>query len=312
MSRAYHLPVLAEEVVRYLNPEPGNTLVDGTAGGGGHALHLSEMLQPNGTLILIDQDPEALQEARNKLEDHALTIKYVHGNFRNVRSLLTELGVTEVDGVLLDLGVSSHQLDAAERGFSFRSEAPLDLRMDRTCGSPASDLLARLSERELTRILREYGEERWAARIANFIVAERQRTPIRTTVRLAQIVAAAIPKKAQPPDTHPATRTFQAIRIAVNEELDALEEGLEGSVASLSQGGRIAVISYHSLEDRIVKRRFARLAGACECPSGLPVCMCGARETVRILTRKPVTPSDQEIRVNPRSRSAKLRVAEKL
>jgi 16S rRNA (cytosine1402-N4)-methyltransferase len=312
MSRPYHLPVLAEEVVRYLNPEPGDTLVDGTAGGGGHALHLSEMLQPNGTLILIDQDPEALQEARNKLEDHALTIEYVHGNFRNVRSLLTELGVKEADGILLDLGVSSHQLDAAERGFSFRSEAPLDLRMDRTKGSPASDLLARLSERELTRILKDYGEERWAARIASFIVAERQRTPILTTTQLAQIVAAAIPKKAQPPDTHPATRTFQAIRIAVNEELDALEEGLEGSVASLSTGGRIAVISYHSLEDRIVKRRFARLAGACECPSGLPVCMCGARQTVRILTRKPVTPSEQEVRANPRSRSAKLRVAEKL
>jgi 16S rRNA (cytosine1402-N4)-methyltransferase len=312
MSRPYHLPVLADEVVRYLEPGPGKTVVDGTAGGGGHALRLSEKLQPNGTLILVDKDPEALQEARKKLEACDLKIEYWHGNFRNVRSMLAEHGVNEVDGLLLDLGVSSHQLDAAERGFSFRSDAPLDMRMDAASGEPVSKMLARLPERDLARLLLELGEERWAARIASFIEQERQREPILTTAHLARIVAAAIPKKAQPPDTHPATRTFQALRIAVNDELDALEDGLDGGVDSLKPGGRIVVISYHSLEDRIVKRRFTRLAGACECPSGLPVCMCGARETVRIVTRKPVTPRDEEININPRARSAKLRVAEKI
>jgi 16S rRNA (cytosine1402-N4)-methyltransferase len=312
MSRPYHLPVLADEVVQFLNPKPGDVIVDGTAGGGGHALRLSEMLQPNGTLFLLDQDPEALHEARKKLATCELTIEYLHGNFRNVRSLLAEHGVVEVDGFLLDLGVSSHQLDAAERGFSFRADASLDMRMDATGGSPASDLLARSSERELTRIFLEYGEERWAARIARFIVDERQRSPLVTTSQLAKLVASAIPKGAHPPDTHPATRVFQALRIAVNDELSALQEGLEGGVALLKPGGRIAVIAYHSLEDRIVKKKFARLAGACECPPGLPVCVCGARKTVRILTKKPVVPADREIRTNARARSAKLRVAEKL
>jgi 16S rRNA (cytosine1402-N4)-methyltransferase len=270
------------------------------------------MLQPNGTLILVDQDPEALQEARKKLESCDLRIEYWHGNFRNVRSLLAGHGVGEVEAILLDLGVSSHQLDAAERGFSFRSDAPLDMRMDATGGSSASDLLARSSEREIAQILYEYGEERWAARIASFIVEARKTGPIQTTGQLAEIVSRAIPKKAHPPNTHPATRTFQGLRIAVNDELGALEEGLTEGVEALARGGRIAVISYHSLEDRIVKRRFARLAGACECPPGLPICQCGAREIVKIVTRKPVAPSEHEIRVNPRARSAKLRVAEKL
>ena len=312
MSRPYHLPVLADEVVRFLEPRPGETFVDGTAGGGGHALRLGEMLQPNGTLLLIDQDPEALQEARNKLESFDLRIEYWLGNFRDVRSLLTDHGVAGVDGLLLDLGVSSHQLDASERGFSFRSEAPLDMRMSGTSGESASDLLARLSERDLARILLEYGEERWASRIARFVIEERAKTPIRTTTQLARIVTAAIPKRAQPPDTHPATRTFQALRIAVNDELGALQEGIEGAVASLKAGARIAVISYHSLEDRIVKRRFARLAGACECPPGLPECRCGAHAFIKTVTRKPVAPAQAEIDLNPRSRSAKLRVAERL
>lgn len=312
MSRPYHLPVLADEVVHFLRPRPGCTVVDGTAGGGGHALLLSEMLQPNGTLILVDQDPEALLEVRIRLEKCEITIKYCHGNFRCVRSLLAEHSVAKVDGILLDLGVSSHQLDAAERGFSFRRDAPLDMRMDATSGEPASELLARLSEREIAQMLLELGEERWAARIAQFIVRERQQTPILTTAHLARIVAAAIPKSAQPPDTHAATRTFQALRIAVNDELSALEEGLNGGVESLANGGRIAVISYHSLEDRIVKKAFTRLAGACQCPPGLPVCMCGAKQTVRIVTRKPIVPSDDEIRRNPRARSAKMRVAEKI
>ena len=312
MSRPYHLPVLADEVVQFLDPNPGDTLVDGTAGGGGHALRLSEMVRPNGTLILIDQDPEALQEARTKLESCDLRIEYWHGNFRNVRSLLTEHGVNEVDGLLLDLGVSSHQLDAAERGFSFRSEAPLDMRMDATRGESAADLLGRLSEKEVAQILFDYAEERWAARIARFIADEKQRTPIRTTTQLANLVAAAIPKGAHPPGTHPATRTFQGLRIAVNDELRALEEATSGGVESLAKGGRIAIISYHSLEDRIVKKRFARLAGACECPPGLPVCLCGARQIVKVLTRKPVAPTEHEIKLNPRARSAKLRVVEKL
>jgi 16S rRNA (cytosine1402-N4)-methyltransferase len=226
--------------------------------------------------------------------------------------LLREAGITEVAGLLLDLGVSSHQLDAADRGFSFRADAPLDMRMNAASGETAAELVARSTERELTRILQEYGEERWAARIARFIAEERGRKAITTTAQLASLVSAAIPKPAQPRDTHPATRTFQALRIAVNDELAALEQILQDGAGLLARGGRIAVISYHSLEDRIVKRGIARLTGKCECPPGLPVCRCGSTQVLRTVTRKPITPSEGEIRTNPRARSAKLRVAERV
>ncbi len=312
MTDAYHTPVLAGEVVRLLNPQPGHTVVDATAGGGGHALLLGQRLAPDGVLVVVDQDREALEATRARLHDLSPTIIPIQGNFRNLPALLDQHGIGMVHGVLLDLGVSSHQLDAGERGFSFRTDAPLDMRMDPTRGVPASELLNETDARELTRILSEWGEERWAARIARFIVEARNTQPVRTTGELADLVKAAIPRKAWPPDIHPATRTFQAIRIAVNDELGALEEGLEGAVSRLQPGGRIAVIAYHSLEDRIVKHAFQRFAGRCQCPPGLPVCRCGARRIVEIITRKPVLPDQIEVRQNPRARSARLRAAERV
>ncbi len=308
----YHRPVMAAEVVEYLDPQPGQAIVDGTAGGGGHALLLGERLGPQGTLVLIDRDPEALEAAKSRLDPLEVRKVLIHGNFRRLPGLLDSVGFGLVDGVLLDLGISSHQLDVGERGFSFRTDAPLDMRMDPSSGEPASDLIARLDRKELTRIMRDYGEERWAARIAEFIERERGANPIRTTMQLADIVKAAIPRKAWPRDIHPATRVFQALRLAVNDELGALEEAIDGVVTRLSVGGRIAVISYHSLEDRIVKRAFLRYSGRCQCPPGLPECRCGARRLLNTLTRKPVVPGEIEIRENPRARSAKLRVAERV
>lgn len=312
MRSAFHTPVLADSVVRLLQPRPGQTFVDGTLGGGGHALRIGERLQPGGTLVTIDQDQAAHTTAGAHLQSLTLTIIPVQDNFRKMPALLDAVGVGLVDGILLDLGVSSHQLDAGERGFSFRADAPLDMRMNPEAGETAAALLARLEEREMARIFREYGEERWAARIAKFIVERRAREPIATTKQLADLAAAAIPKRAQPRDIHPATRVFQSLRIAVNQELEALQEGLNGGIERLAPGGRIAVIAYHSLEDRIVKQTFARLSGRCQCPPGLPVCRCGAQRIVDILTRKPVTPTEEEIQQNPRARSAKLRVAEKV
>lgn len=309
---AYHIPVLADEVVRFLNPRPKAVLVDGTLGGGGHALRLGESLQPDGTLVVIDQDPAAIEEALAKLEGLELKLVSLHGNFRDIRSLLNSVGISEVDGLLLDLGVSWHQLDAGERGFSFRADARLDMRMNPTSGETAAELLARVSERDLTKILLDLGEERWAARIARFIVEQRAKSPLETTAQLANLVSAAIPKKAQPQNIHPATRTFQALRIFVNDELASLQEALNDGFECLCSGGRLAVISYHSLEDRIVKQTFARLAGRCQCPPGLPICLCGAEERATILTRKPVLPTEEEIKRNPRSRSARLRVAERI
>lgn len=260
----------------------------------------------------MDQDLAALEQAESRLKGLSLTIIPIHGNFRNIISLLDERGISTVNAILLDLGVSSHQLDAGERGFSFRADAPLDMRMDPTAGETAAELLARLDEGEIARILWEYGEERWAARIARFIVERSVREPIRTTKLLVDAVMAAVPKAARPPDIHPATRVYQALRIAVNDELGALREALDAGVGRLAPGGRMAVISYHSLEDRIVKQTFARFAGRCQCPPGLPMCRCGATEVIRLLTRKPVVPTANEIADNPRARSAKLRVIEKL
>ena len=312
MSVAYHEPVLPAEVVSLLNPEPGQTFVDSTVGGGGHSALIAERIGASGTLVALDQDLDALAEARTRLYGLSPTIVFIHGNFRNLPALLESHGIGAVDGILFDLGVSSHQLDAGERGFSFRVDAPLDMRMDSSTGVPASELLARLDRPEIERILREWGEERWAARIAQFIADRRKENPILTTRDLAALVEAAIPRKAWPPNTHPATRTFQALRIAVNDELSAIQEGLRAGVQQLKIGGRIAVISFHSLEDRIVKQAFLRLAGRCECPPRLPECRCGAKQLVRILTRKPIVASDEEIRRNPRSRSAKLRGAERI
>ena len=311
MRSAYHEPVLPAEVVGLLDPKPGQTFVDSTVGGGGHSALIGERLGLNGTLVAIDQDREALAASLNKLYDLSPKIVFIHGNFRNLRALLVAHGIGAVDGILFDLGVSSHQLDSGERGFSFRVEAPLDMRMESSAGVPASELLARLDRTGIEQILREWGEERWAARIAQFIDERRKGQPILTTSDLAAVVEAAIPRKAWPTDIHPATRTFQALRIAVNDELSAVQEGIRAGVEMLKIGGRIAVISFHSLEDRIVKQSFLRLSGRCQCPPRLPECRCGARQVVRILTRKPVTASEEEKKRNPRSRSAKLRVAER-
>ena len=311
MNSAYHEPVLSVEVIGLLNPKPGQTFVDATAGGGGHSALIAERIGSSGSLAAIDQDPEALAAAGDKLYQLSPKIELIHGNFRDLSELLDRAGIGDVDGILFDLGVSSHQLDTGERGFSFRVDAPLDMRMNPTAGMPASELLARLNEREIGRILREWGEERWSARIAQFIADRRKLKPISTTRDLVEVVEAAVPRKAWPRDIHPATRTFQALRIAVNDELTAVEEGIEAGVGRLRVGGRVAVISFHSLEDRIVKQAFQRLSGRCECPPRLPECRCGAKQIIKVLTRKPVMATEEEVKRNPRSRSAKLRAAER-
>ncbi len=312
MNRPYHVPVLAGEVVRWLDPQPGHIVVDATAGGGGHSLLLGQKIAPDGVLVAIDQDPAALVATQAKLHDLSPTIIPIQGNFRRIAELLDTHAIPGANGILLDLGVSSHQLDAGYRGFSFRQDAPLDMRMDPSGDVSARHLLAQADESEISRILLEWGEERWAVRIARFIVEAREKRPIETTGDLVEVVKAAVPRKAWPRDIHPATRTFQALRIAVNDELGALEEGLEGAISKLLPAGRLAVIAYHSLEDRIVKRTFLRLSGRCQCPPDRPACECGARREVEVVTRKPVTPGDEEIRENPRSRSAKMRVAERV
>lgn len=312
MSESYHTPVLAGEVAELLAPRPGDRIVDGTVGGGGHALLLGERQGQDGTLILIDRDPAALEAARQTLRPLPVRTHFVHNDFRRIADVLDSLGIPVVDAILLDLGVSSGQLNTADRGFSFRADAPLDMRMNPTAGESARELLDRLDRDEIARILREFGEERWAARIAEFIVRERDESPIETTMQLAEIVKAAIPRGAWPRDIHAATRTFQGLRIAVNDELGALQDGLDGGISRLAPGGRMAVISYHSLEDRIVKRTFRSYEGRCQCPPGLPECRCGARRIATVLTRKPIVPSEEEVARNPRARSARLRGVRRL
>jgi 16S rRNA (cytosine1402-N4)-methyltransferase len=294
-----------------LRDEPG-VYVDCTLGAGGHARAL---LQANPTphmVIGIDRDPACIAAARQwALPWHERFIP-VHGDFRHLARLLAALGQPRVDGILFDLGVSSYQLDTAARGFSFRLDGPLDMRMDTTQGETACSLVNRASAEQLRHILWTFGEERWAKRIAQAIVAERRRTPITRTRHLADLVARTIPRAAWPRDIHPATRVFQAIRIAVNDELQALGEALPQAVAALHAGGRIGVIAFHSLEDRQVKQFFVREARGCVCPPRLLQCVCGRRPCLRLLTRKPLVPSPQEVQNNPRSRSARFRVAEKL
>lgn len=273
---------------------------------------LLERAGPEARLIAIDQDPNALAAAKQTLGDKAAQVVFIHSNFLHIERIVTELQCEPVDGILFDLGVSSPQLDAAERGFSYRHDAPLDMRMDPSSPVTAADLLATLTEEELAKILLEYGEERWARRIARFIVEERRRSPIMTTGHLVDVIKAAIPKGARSAGPHPARKTFQALRIAVNRELEVLERALVDAIKLLRPRGRIAVISFHSLEDRIVKQTFARLAAGCTCPPELPVCTCGKQAELRILTRKPIVPTEREIADNPRARSAKLRVAEKV
>ena len=306
----YHRPVLLSETLTLLDPRPGGVFVDATLGGGGHSAEILRRIAPSGTLIGIDRDPEALQYAGKRLEAMEGHTVLLQGNFGDFGSLLPREYVGTLDGVLFDLGVSSHQLDAA-RGFSFQRDEPLDMRMG-TDAISAADIVNEYSEEDLVRVLRDYGEERYARRIARAIVSRRATMPIRTTGELVEVIVSAIPGGGRWQDIHPATRSFQGIRIETNRELEAIEKALPVAVDALKVGGVIAVISFHSLEDRIVKTIFRRLSGRCECPPRLPRCECGAKEIVRILTRKPIIPSAEEIDGNPRSRSSKLRAAVKI
>ena len=312
-----HTPVLLAEVTQQLSPHPGSIIVDCTLGGAGHAKRLVDLMAPDGILVGIDQDDAALTAADITLrlgqQIPSDNVRLLKGNFGDLDDILVEANVPYVDGFLFDLGVSSPQLDIPERGFSYREDAPLDMRMDPGRHTQtAAEVIATYSEADLARIIRDYGEERWATRIAAFIVAARARHPIETTSQLVEIIKAAVPAAARREGPHPATRTFQALRIEVNDELAVLGKGLQAAIRWLSVGGRIAVISYHSLEDRIVKQTFNRLAQGCICPPELPVCICDNKPVLRVLTRKAILPSEEEVAKNPRARSAKLRVAEKV
>jgi 16S rRNA (cytosine1402-N4)-methyltransferase len=307
-----HRPVLFDEVMRCLAPQPGATLVDGTLGPGGHAEGLLERIGPEGRLYGIDRDTEALELARRRLERFGPAFVPLHGVHEEMRELLADRDVGEVDGILLDLGVSSLQLDEPRRGFSFRRDGPLDMRMDPGRGCTAADLLTEISEADLARILHRFGEERQARAIARAIVRRRTERPIGTTGELARLVEQVLGPAARRFRIHPATRTFQALRIAVNGEIEGLERLVEEAVGLLRPGGRLAVIAYHSLEDRAVKRQMRALADRCVCPPKLPVCGCGRESLIRLVTTRPVRPAESEIRENPRSRSARLRVAERL
>lgn len=298
-----HVPVMCEEVVRYLDCHPGGIYVDGTLGMGGHALAILERIKPHGLLVGIDWDEESLRIAHNRLASFGNQVMLVHGNFADLPVILKKIELDIVDGILLDLGISSYHLEQSGRGFSFKDDEALDMRIDKQNPLTARDIVNRFPEEELGRIIREYGEERWARRIAKAIVRERGRGPLTTAARLASIVASAIPRQFHPPKIHPATRTFQALRITVNRELENLALAIEGAISVLKPGGRLCIIAFHSLEDRIVKRNFQEIER-----SGL----MGERAMLRRITRKPVVPSREECAANPRARSAKLRVAERL
>lgn len=309
-----HKPIMLDECVEFLNIRPDGTYVDGTLGGGGHSSEILKRLGKDGLLIGIDQDENAIQAAVRKLSSIDTQGKFVveHTNFENIREVLKKHKKDSVDGIILDLGVSSYQLDEGERGFSYRYDAPLDMRMDRNNPLDAGTIVNTWSKEELASVIREYGEEKWASRIAEFIVRNREIQKISTTGQLADIIKAAIPAAARREGPHPAKRTFQAIRIAVNRELEVLEKVLEDVTDRLRPGGRIVIITFHSLEDRIVKKAYQRMSQGCICPKDLPQCVCGIKPKLKIITKKPVTPSDEELETNPRARSAKLRVAEKL
>ncbi len=304
-----HRAVLSKESIELLQPRPGAVVVDCTLGAGGHARALLEQIQPGGRLLAIDRDPSAVEAARTLLSGFEPLPALVHGDFGDVAQIAPAAGFGRVDAILFDLGISSTQLDDPSRGFSFRSDGPLDMRMDPTQPDTAEQLLNQLSERELAEMILRLGEDRWASRIAQFIV---RRRPLRTTRHLAEAVQAAIPKAAWPKDIHPATRTFQALRMRVNDELGSLERGLKGATQILTPGGRMAAISFHSLEDGMVKAFFSAESKDCLCPPQQPVCTCAHRASLRILTRKPIRPSPTEVAGNSRSRSARLRAAERI
>ena len=307
-----HYSVLLQESVDGLAIKPDGIYVDCTLGGGGHSEAIASKLTDGGRLIAIDQDSAAIEASKVRLAPYADRIEFVRDNFRNVGEVLTGLGIEKIDGAVIDLGVSSYQLDTPERGFSYMHDAPLDMRMNPDAAFSAYEVVNTYSEAQLKKIIFEYSEEKFAPRIASKIVAAREIKPIETTYELVDIVKSAIPAKAREDGPHPAKRTFQAIRIEVNSELSIIEPTLNALIYALGEGGRLSVITFHSLEDRIVKQTFKEAAKGCTCPPSFPVCVCGNKPKVKVITGKPILPSERELDENPRSRSAKLRVAEKL
>ena len=308
-----HYSVLLNETIENLNIKPDGIYVDGTLGGGGHAYRVASRLSEKGRLIGIDQDADAIAAAGERLKEFGDKITIIRSNYANMKEELHRIGVEKVDGIVLDLGVSSFQLDTPERGFTYRDEnAPLDMRMDDRQSLTAKDIVNGYSEMELYRIIRDYGEDKFAKNIAKHIVQERAKKPIKTTGELTEIIRASIPMKVQVTGGHPAKRTFQAIRIELNKELEVLQNNLDDMIDLLNPGGRICIITFHSLEDRIVKTNFKRNENPCTCPSDFPVCVCGKKSKGKVVTRKPILPSEEELEVNSRSKSAKLRVFERV
>ena len=306
-----HTSVLLHETIDSLKVKPEGIYVDGTLGGGGHAYELLSRLGPQGRLIGIDQDGEAIEAAGERLKEFKDQVTIVRSNYVNTPQVLRDLGIDRVDGIYLDLGVSSYQLDTPERGFTYREHAPLDMRMDQRGEITAADILNNSSQQELYRIIRDYGEEKFAANIAKHIVRMREERPFETTGQLIEAVKAAIPARVRATGGHPAKQTFQAIRIALNGELDVLEKSIDEMIQLLNPGGRLAIITFHSLEDRIVKNKFRENEHPCICPPDFPVCVCGRKSRGRVITRKPILPSQEETETNRRAKSAKLRVFER-
>ena len=308
-----HYSVLLNETIENLNIKPDGIYVDGTLGGGGHAYQVASRLSEKGRLIGIDQDADAIAAAGERLKEFGDKITIIRSNYANMKEELHRIGVEKVDGIVLDLGVSSFQLDTPERGFTYRDEnAPLDMRMDDRQSLTAKDIVNGYSEMDLYRIIRDYGEDKFAKNIAKHIVQERAKKPIETTGELTEIIRASIPMKVQVTGGHPSTSTFQAIRIELNKELEVLQNNLDDMIDLLNPGGRICIITFHSLEDRIVKTNFKRNENPCTCPSDFPVCVCGKKSKGKVVTRKPILPSEEELEVNSRSKSAKLRVFERV
>lgn len=307
-----HVSVLLEETIDQLHIRPDGIYVDGTLGGGGHACEVCRRLSEKGRLIGIDQDADAIEAAGERLQEYKDRVTIVRSNYCNMREELHRLGIEKVDGIVLDLGVSSYQLDVADRGFTYRTDAPLDMRMDQRQTKTARDIVNGYSEQELFRVIRDYGEERFAGNIARNIVAQREKKPIETTAELTEIIRSSIPVKNQIGKGHPAKRTFQAIRIELNRELEVLRDTLDDMIDLLNPGGRICIITFHSLEDRIVKTIFKTNENPCTCPSNFPVCVCGKKPKGRTVSKKPILPGEEELAHNKRSKSAKLRVFERI
>ena len=307
-----HIPVMLADVIQRLDPKPGDTFVDGTVGGSGHAAAICNAIEPDGIFIGLDQDRDAIDNANRVLKGFKTTVHLYHGNFVQMPDFLSQMSIPAVHGILLDLGISFHHVAASGRGFSFRKDEPLDMRMDTRSDVSARELVNELDEPVLRRLFQRYGEEPWSKQIARRIVLERKQQPIHSSRQLADIVSQAVPRARWKPGFHRATRIFMALRIAVNKELERLEQFLETAADFLRPGGRICVLSFHSLEDRIVKHRFRALENPCTCPPDLPVCACGKQPTLKVLTIKAQRPSAEEVMINPMARSTKLRAAEKL